>query len=209
MRFACSSIGTTRVAPSMSAHFFGHAWSSKEKPARPARSNSRTVRMMPSGPLKKPVSASTMSGISTAAATLRAWLTTSIRLRNPRSGNPSRLAVVALPNNFTAGKPACSTSRAVIASYAPGAIKNSLRASSSRNFLALVIAPPSASLFSEDILKILVEAVVIAREIQIARADVHALDQPRRIRLDVRPHRDAARLGDLRLPFLREREVDQ
>lgn len=56
-----------------------------------------------------------------AVTIFRVCVTDSVIVRNPRSGRPSRLALTAAPDTSIAEKPARSTSRAVSASYTPGA----------------------------------------------------------------------------------------
>jgi len=82
--------------PLMCPHFFGITWSSRWIPETPACSCSATVRRTLIA-LPYPVSASAITGTSTAETMRRALSIISVAEASPTSGRPSRDAVLPKP----------------------------------------------------------------------------------------------------------------
>eukprot|EP00754_Rhynchopus_humris_P006789 Rhum_TRINITY_DN13214_c0_g2::Rhum_TRINITY_DN13214_c0_g2_i1::g.58228::m.58228 len=140
MRRTASSRGTTAL-PATCPHRFGATWSSTINPAKPACAYPRTVRCALSA-LPKPVSASPMTGMSTAWQMLRPWSTISPKLITPASGAARRLALTPKPLMNVRSKPARSIRRALKASKAQGMRWRPPRARRLRSWAAMCLLPP-------------------------------------------------------------------
>ncbi|MCY1375230.1 hypothetical protein D9M69_626310 [compost metagenome] len=118
----CISATGTTLLPSRWPQRLGKVWSSIWIIAAPARSKSRTVRCVLSA-LPNPVSASTMTGMSTRSVMWASVWATSVAVVRPMSERPSRVYAMDAPDRYTASNPACCATSAVRASYTPGASK--------------------------------------------------------------------------------------
>ena len=85
--FSTNSPASMTVLPVRWPQRLGNSWSSRWRPATPARWYSATVRCTLKA-LPKPVSASATSGMSSTAVMRAAWPAISVIVVKPRSGKP-------------------------------------------------------------------------------------------------------------------------